>query len=147
MAALRQTVWKKPSGYQVGWTATIRASSSGWVAWLYGAFGHNFLKTMVWLAHERQELRVVDDQRGSPTSTRDLAAAILRIAPRIAMGEDVWGTYHFTGSGVTTWHGFASCPYSRARPDRIYRVLTINAHIRGRKAFGYDSIRRETKTC
>jgi dTDP-4-dehydrorhamnose reductase len=78
-------------------------------SWLYGEFGQNFLKAMVRLAQEREELRVVADQRGSPTSTRDLAGAILRIAPRLAAGEDVWGTYHFTGSGVTTWHGFASC--------------------------------------
>jgi dTDP-4-dehydrorhamnose reductase len=78
-------------------------------SWLYGEFGHNFLKTMVWLAQEREELRVVADQRGSPTSTRDLANAILRIAPCLAAGEDVWETYHFTGSGVTTWHGFARC--------------------------------------
>jgi dTDP-4-dehydrorhamnose reductase len=78
-------------------------------SWLYGEFGHNFLKTMMRLARERDELRVVADQRGSPTSTRDLADAILRIAPRLAIGEEGWGTYHFTGSGVTTWHGFASC--------------------------------------
>jgi dTDP-4-dehydrorhamnose reductase len=71
-------------------------------AWLYGEFGRNFLKTMVRLAAERNELRVVDDQYGSPTSTRDLAAAILRIAPRLGGGAEVWGTYHFTGAGTTT---------------------------------------------
>src|SRR5262249_41497870 len=43
-----------------------------------------------------------------PTSTADLASAILTIAPRLAAGENVWGTYHYAGSGVTTWHGFAS---------------------------------------
>ena len=76
-------------------------------AWVYGEFGTNFLKTMVRLARERDELRVVADQSGCPTSTRDLAAAILRIAPRLAAGEPVWGTYHFAGKGTTTWHGFA----------------------------------------
>jgi dTDP-4-dehydrorhamnose reductase len=96
-------------------------------SWLYGEFGHNFLKTMVRLAREREELRVVADQRGSPTSTRDLADAILRIAPRLARGEKVWGTYHFTGSGVTTWHGFASCIVAAQAPltGRKPRVTAI----------------------
>ena len=77
-------------------------------SWVYGEFGHNFLKTMLRLAATRDELRIVADQRGCPTSTLDLAEAILSIAPRLIAGEDVWGTYHFAGSGVTTWHGFAS---------------------------------------
>jgi dTDP-4-dehydrorhamnose reductase len=77
-------------------------------SWVYGEFGHNFLKTMLRLATTREELRVVADQRGCPTSTRDLADAILRIAPRLVARDEVWGTYHYAGSGVTTWHGFAS---------------------------------------
>jgi dTDP-4-dehydrorhamnose reductase len=77
-------------------------------SWIFGEFGHNFLKTMLRLAATREELRVVADQHGSPTSTRDIANAILALAPRLTAGEDVWGTYHFTASGTTTWHGFAS---------------------------------------
>jgi dTDP-4-dehydrorhamnose reductase len=97
-------------------------------SWVYGEFGQNFLKTVVRLAHEREELRIVADQRGSPTSTRDLANAILRIAPRLATGEEVWGTYHFTGSGVTTWHGFASCIVAAQAPltSRRPEVVAIN---------------------
>jgi dTDP-4-dehydrorhamnose reductase len=76
-------------------------------AWVYGEFGSNFLKTVVRLARERDELRIVGDQRGCPTSTRDLAAAILHVAPQLAGGEAEWGTYHFAGSGETTWYGFA----------------------------------------
>jgi dTDP-4-dehydrorhamnose reductase len=90
-------------------------------SWIYGEFGHNFLKTMLRLATARDELRVVDDQRGCPTSTRDLADAILRIAPRLVARHEVWGTYHFAGSGVTTWHGFAS------------RIVAAQAPITGRK--------------
>ena len=77
-------------------------------SWVYGEFGHNFLKTILRLAGERDELRIVADQRGCPTSTRDLADAILAIPPRLVAGENVWGTYHFAGSGATTWYGFAS---------------------------------------
>ena len=75
-------------------------------AWLYGVHGKNFLKTMLRLAAERDELHVVADQRGSPTSTADLAEAILHIRTRL--GSVPWGTYHFAGTGETTWHGFAS---------------------------------------
>jgi dTDP-4-dehydrorhamnose reductase len=89
-------------------------------SWVYGEFGANFLKTMLRLAATRDELRVVADQRGCPTSTGDLARAILAIAPRLAAGATVWGTYHFAGSGVTTWHGFAS------------RIVAAQAPITGR---------------
>jgi dTDP-4-dehydrorhamnose reductase len=77
-------------------------------AWLYGEFGHNFLKTIVGLACSRDELRVVADQTSSPTSTYQLADAVLRIGPRLLTRDIDWGTYHFTSAGVTTWHGFAS---------------------------------------
>ncbi len=77
-------------------------------AWLYGIYGSNFLKTMLRLAAERDELNVVADQRGSPTSTADLARAILVAAAALRRGAAPWGTYHVTGAGETTWHGFAS---------------------------------------
>lgn len=76
-------------------------------AWVYGEFGHNFLKTIVRLAQTRDELRIVADQQGCPTSTGDLATAILRVARHVADGATPWGTYHFTGAGITSWHGFA----------------------------------------
>lgn len=81
-------------------------------SWVYGAFGHNFLKTILRLAADRDELRIVADQRGCPTATPGLAQAILTLAPRLASAaltneNRLWGTYHLTGSGETTWHGFA----------------------------------------
>ena len=85
-------------------------------SWLYGEFGKNFLKTIIRLAQQRDELRIVADQRGSPTSTRNLADAILRIAPPLVTNERIWGTYHFAGSGVTSWHGFASCIVAAQAP-------------------------------
>ncbi len=77
-------------------------------SWVYGVHGTNFLKTMLRLARERDELRVVADQRGSPTATADIAAAILAVARRLDTGTVPWGTWHFAGTGVTTWHGFAA---------------------------------------
>src|SRR5690242_1758662 len=84
-------------------------------SWVYGKFGSNFLKTILRLASERDELKIVADQRGSPTSTGDLAHAIFGLAPRLARGtaEADWGTYHFTGEGETNWCQFADEILSR----------------------------------
>jgi dTDP-4-dehydrorhamnose reductase len=77
-------------------------------AWLYGVNGNNFVKTMIRLSNERDEIRVVSDQQGCPTWTRDLAAAIVKVSERIqADGNGTpWGTYHYCGSGKTTWYDF-----------------------------------------
>lgn len=79
-------------------------------SWVFSAHGHNFAKTMLRLAAERDELRVVADQHGCPTAAADLAQAI-QIAAHECLtrpdGETLWGTYHFCGTGPTTWHGFA----------------------------------------
>lgn len=98
-------------------------------SWVYGEFGQNFLKTMLALAATRDELRVVSDQHGCPTSTADLADAILAVAPRLAANENIWGTYHYAGSGVTTWHGFASRIIAAQAPltGRVPRVTAILA--------------------
>jgi dTDP-4-dehydrorhamnose reductase len=78
-------------------------------AWLYGLYGNNFVKTMLRLAREREVLRVVDDQHGCPTWTKDLAGALAAICRRLECKRDpsLWGTYHFCGTGQTTWRGFA----------------------------------------
>ena len=80
-------------------------------AWVYGAYGNNFLKTMLRLAQERDQLRVVADQRGCPTATLDIAEAILAVDAALqtpgSSANSVFGTYHFAGTGATTWHGFA----------------------------------------
>jgi dTDP-4-dehydrorhamnose reductase len=85
-------------------------------SWVYGVYGRNFLKTMLRLAGERDELTIVADQRGCPTATRDLAAAIFSAARRVAEGGAVWGTYHLAGRGATTWHGFATAIVAAAQP-------------------------------
>lgn len=72
------------------------------IAWLFGEDGGNFVQTMLRLAGERERLGVVDDQRGTPTYTRDAAAAMLKI-----MDAGILGTVHAANRGTTTWCGLA----------------------------------------
>jgi dTDP-4-dehydrorhamnose reductase len=76
-------------------------------SWVYSDTGRNFVRTMLRLATERDELKVVNDQHGSPTSAPDLAGALLVAAKRVAADDAVRGTYHFCNAGITTWHDFA----------------------------------------
>ncbi|WP_153100741.1 dTDP-4-dehydrorhamnose reductase [Paraburkholderia hayleyella] len=87
--------------------------------WVYGLRGHNFLRTMLRLAGERETLRVVSDQTGAPTSARmiaDLTAHVVAQAQRERLaGEFESGLFHMTAAGHTTWHGFASAIIEAAR--------------------------------
>lgn len=80
-------------------------------AWVYAPFGHNFVATMLRLARERTELRVVDDQIGCPTYAPDLADALLHVAGTISerggWDRDFAGTYHLAGADAMTWCAFA----------------------------------------
>lgn len=82
-------------------------------AWLYGAHGGCFPKTMVRLAKERDTLSVVNDQVGQPTWTVDLADLIIRLVEARASS----GTYHGTASGQVSWHGFAQAAVAAAGHD------------------------------
>ncbi len=73
-------------------------------AWLYGAGGPNFVYTMLRLMRAKERIGVVADQRGAPTWSADLAAAIVRI---LGAASTRFGTYHFAGGGETSWHEFA----------------------------------------
>jgi len=77
-------------------------------SWLYGIYGQNFVKTMLNLATSKPKIQVVSDQYGSPTNSADLALAILTLSDRLHSGLDIaWGTYHYCGRGVISWHTFA----------------------------------------
>jgi dTDP-4-dehydrorhamnose reductase len=76
-------------------------------AWVYGAYGSNFVKTILRLGAEHPVLRVVADQHGCPTAAADIAAALIAIARHIERGEMQWGTFHFAAAGCTSWHAFA----------------------------------------
>jgi dTDP-4-dehydrorhamnose reductase len=98
------------------WAVRTHLPSASWVvrtAWLYGAHGPNFVKTMARLAAERDTVSVVDDQRGQPTWTVDLAAAIVRLVD----SEAPFGTYHGTSAGDTTWFGFAQAIFAEMGLD------------------------------
>ena len=86
-------------------------------AWVYAAHGANFLKTMLRLAREREVIRVVADQQGTPTSAADLADAILAVLPRLQENA-AFGTFHLTNAGRTTWHGFAEAIFAGRCPAR-----------------------------
>lgn len=82
-------------------------------AWVVSAHGSNFVKTMLRAGAERDSLRVVDDQHGSPTSAADLAGAALTIALRLAEDDSApSGTWHFSNAGATTWARFAEAIFA-----------------------------------
>ncbi|MEG5158900.1 dTDP-4-dehydrorhamnose reductase [Microcoleus sp. AT3-A2] len=97
-------------------------------AWVYGNGGKgNFVKTMLRLGKEREEIRVVADQIGSPTWTGDLSAATSQIMP--LLGSENFGTYHYTNSGVCSWYDFAIAIFEEAAqlglPLKVQRVIPI----------------------
>jgi dTDP-4-dehydrorhamnose reductase len=108
-------------------------------AWVYGAIGHgNFVKTMLKLGREREEIRVVADQVGSPTWSKDIAAAITQLFLAMTFNSErdttdlnlpFLGTYHFTNSGVASWYDFAVAIFEEAEllqfPLKIKRVVPI----------------------
>lgn len=78
-------------------------------AWVYSPFGKNFVKTVLRLASKQDEIRIVADQWGNPTSALDIANAVLHAAPMLDQEKsfDAFGIYHLAGTGETNWSGFA----------------------------------------
>jgi len=83
-------------------------------AWVYGTRGRNFLLTVLLLASQREELRIVDDQFGAPTWCREIARGTVSVLGRLLSDRggslslpETGGVYHMTAAGVTTWHDFA----------------------------------------
>jgi len=79
-------------------------------SWVYSSFGHNFVKTMLRLGKERENLRVVFDQIGTPTYAHDLAGACLEIMQQFMNSDDnrqFSGIYHYSNEGVCSWYDFA----------------------------------------
>jgi len=107
-------------------------------AWIYGREGKNFLRTILRLATEREELRIVSDQAGAPTSSYEIAAATTQILTQLLahtkrthpLGK-VSGTYHMTAAGETSWAGFAEAilELARANPPRASWYLTATNNL------------------
>lgn len=89
-------------------------------AWVFGEHGHNFVKTMLRLAKDRDSLGIVGDQFGGPTYAGDIAKTLIEIANQILAGkEDAFGVYHFTGKPYVSWYEFAKAIFAEAELQNI----------------------------
>ncbi|MEM6699669.1 MAG: dTDP-4-dehydrorhamnose reductase [Bacteroidota bacterium] len=104
-------------------TTIIRTS------WVYSSFGHNFVKTMIRLGKERDQLKVIFDQIGTPTYARPLADAMLTMIQKVSRGEvareKLAGTYHYSNEGVTSWYDFAKAIFELERIEtKVFPIET-----------------------
>ena len=101
-------------------------------SWLYSAFGNNFVKTMIRLGNERDELGVIADQIGSPTNAADLATAVLTIISSAENGNQscVPGIYHYSNEGVASWYDFTKA---------IFDIAGINCSVKPIASEDYPS--------
>jgi dTDP-4-dehydrorhamnose reductase len=91
-------------------------------SWLYSSFGHNFVKTMLRLGKEREELGVIFDQVGTPTYAADLAHAILEVVNHSEINNNFKkGIYHYSNEGVCSWYDFAT---------EIMRIANLNCKVK-----------------
>jgi dTDP-4-dehydrorhamnose reductase len=95
-------------------------------SWVFGEFGANFVKTILRLAKERDQLRIVADQRGRPTHAADLASALRAVVAAHAAGRaSLWGTFHYAGAGDASWYEVAcsiveaQAPYTGRTPEVV----------------------------
>ena len=104
-------------------------------SWVYSARGHNFMKTMLRLAREREALRIVGDQIGAPTPARLIAEVTLLAVKQRGEGRLEPGLYHLAPRGETNWHGFAQAIFRHAealgetlqvKPDQVVSIATAN---------------------
>jgi dTDP-4-dehydrorhamnose reductase len=113
-----------------GEDAVLGSGARVWVvrtSWVYGAHGTNFVRTMIRLAGERDTVSVVDDQRGSPTWTGDLARGLFELAAKVTSGDPPeQRLLHCSGDGDTTWFGLARAVFEElgTDPDRVLPCKT-----------------------
>ncbi|MFT7009298.1 MAG: dTDP-4-dehydrorhamnose reductase [Colwellia sp.] len=96
-------------------------------AWVFSEHGNNFVKTMLRVAKTRDTLDVVADQFGGPTYAGDIAKTILTISKQIALDDDVYGIYHFSGFPHVSWHTFAEKIFDMAlEQDLLVQPMKVN---------------------
>ena len=98
-------------------------------AWVYSPQGTNFVRTMLRLGGEREELRIVNDRLGCPTAATDIASTILAIVEQVhAPNFSSWGTYHYCGRDAITWYRFAELIFQAAerRGRKSPRLVSIS---------------------
>jgi dTDP-4-dehydrorhamnose reductase len=95
-------------------------------SWVFSPHGSNFVRTMLRLGAERDEVRIVGDQRGGPTEADDIAHAIAAITQGLAAGSTAFGAYHFAGTPAVSWYEFALAIFNRAaaRGARVPGMIT-----------------------
>lgn len=110
--------------------AAVRASGARHAivrtAWVVSAEGHNFVRTIHRLAHERDRLAVVADQHGHPTPADALAEALVVIAERLAVPDAPGGTFHLAGAPLATWHALAEAVLAEARRHAPVRAMAVD---------------------
>ncbi len=87
-------------------------------AWVYSPYGKNFVKTMLWLAANKDTVSVVGDQVGNPTYAPDIATALINVIDHVEQNgwsDNLAGIYHLAGSGDTSWHDFAAAIFKSVR--------------------------------
>lgn len=101
-------------------------------AWVFSEYGNNFLKTMLHLGANRDELSIVGDQIGCPTYAQDIAKSIISIFPHLYLKKDIQGIYHFCGDKPCSWNDFAKVIFTEAKfhgfkiPNSVKSINTID---------------------
>lgn len=99
-------------------------------SWVYSVHGNNFVKTMLRLMKDRSELKIVNDQVGSPTYAADLAAVLLQVIDELAKGNRHYGVYHYSNQGVISWFDFATA---------IQQIADLHCQLQGIPSSAYPT--------
>lgn len=97
-------------------------------SWVYSSFGNNFVKTMLRLFKEKNEINVVADQYGSPTYAADLATAIMKFVEKIQQGKQLSGIFNYCNEGIITWFEFAEAIKSFANSNCIINPIPTSSY-------------------
>lgn len=128
-----------------GEKAVIQAASRAVIlrtSWLYSAFGNNFVKTILKYGNERDQLRVIFDQTGTPTYAADLCEAILQLIPRFREQQNT-AVFHYSNEGVASWYDFAAAILELAGVDcQLFPIKTSDYPLPAKRPY-YSVMNKE----